>query len=153
MKKNFKWLVVACISALLVSCTGMKDKTNEPDPFKLTDLQGLWQNKTTETWHIRFTTEATQDAEYPFYGYEWGDFGDEVTEQDVLDDRYGNGWFMYQFEVSSGGLHEVHLMSNAGGEIPKFNYVVSKLTDTELEYYEKDSKNMKYAFSKLVETK
>jgi len=43
-------------------------------------------------------------------------------------------------------------MDNEGGEIPK-EYIVSKLTETELEYYEKDRKNIVYRFSKIAETK
>ena len=45
---------------------------------------------------------------------------------------------------------ELHLMDNHGAEIPK-EYIVSKLTSTDLEYYEKDKKSNKFFFSKVVE--
>lgn len=151
MKKFYYLALVALVGLAFSSCSLLN---GDKDPqFKLSDLQGLWQNNNTTTWHIRFTTERTNDPEYPFYGYEWGDFGDDVTEQEVINDRYGNGWFMYQFEVSTRGLHEVHLMNSQGAEIPKFYYVVSKLTDTDLEYYDKEHPALKYSFSKVVEAK
>ena len=76
--------------------------------------------------------------------------------QDLIDARQelghpGNGWFKYQFETK-GNLTEIHLMDNGGAEIPKV-YVVSKLTSTELQYYEKDHKNIKFSFSKVVTAK
>jgi hypothetical protein len=43
-------------------------------------------------------------------------------------------------------------MDNEGAEIPK-EYIVSKLTSSELVYYEKDKENWKYSFTKVVETK
>ena len=43
-------------------------------------------------------------------------------------------------------------MDNGGAEIPKV-YVVSVLTDTKLEYYEKDYTSNKFYFSKVVESK
>ena len=64
----------------------------------------------------------------------------------------GNGWFKYKFETSNKNLTEIHLMDNEGAEIPKI-YIVSVLTDTDLEYYEEDHKSIKYRFSKVVETK
>ena len=40
-------------------------------------------------------------------------------------------------------------MDNGGAEIPKV-YVVSKLTETDLEYYEKDRKQVKFYFEKVL---
>ena len=82
--------------------------------------------------------------------------GEDVTEQDLLDTWTqsgirGNGWFQYKFETN-GNLTEIHFMDNGGAEIPKV-YVVSVLTDTKLEYYEKDYTSNKFYFSKVVESK
>jgi len=43
-------------------------------------------------------------------------------------------------------------MDNGGAEIPKI-YVVSKLTDTDLVYYEKEYPSIKFNFTKVVTTK
>ena len=43
-------------------------------------------------------------------------------------------------------------MDNGGAEIPKV-YVVSKLTSSELSYYEKDYTSNKFNFSKVVTAK
>ena len=43
-------------------------------------------------------------------------------------------------------------MDNGGAEIPKV-YVVTLLTDTDLSYYEKDHKSIKFSFSKVVVAK
>ena len=111
--------------------------------YRLSDLQALWLENGTEHY-VRFTTEQSDEQKY-LYGREW-DEAEEVYEEDLK--PYGNGWFKYLFETT-GSLTEIHLMDNGGAEIPKV-YVVSKLTSTELEYYEKDRKNNKFAFSKVV---
>lgn len=142
--KAFRFVLVALLGILLASCS-MLGGDKEPQ-YRLSDLQGLWQEKNTEHF-IRFTTEQSDEPNY-LYGREW-DEGEDIFEEDLL--PYGNGWFKYWFETS-GKLTEIHLMDNGGAEIPKV-YVVSKLTDTDLEYYEKEHTNIKFYFSKAVETK
>ena len=105
--------------------------------------------------HVRFTTEQSDETGY-LYGREWNDnewYDEGSYEEFLIEQRErqgypGNGWFKYLFETT-GSLTEIHFMENGGAEIPKV-YVVSKLTSTELEYYEKDRKNNKFAFSKVV---
>ena len=46
-----------------------------------------------------------------------------------------------------GNLHEIHVMDNQGTVIPK-EYVVSKLTNSDLEYYESGDKKHKFYFTK-----
>jgi hypothetical protein len=124
----------------------------------LSDLQGLWlQERDTTEHYVRFTTEQSDEANY-LLGREWhendpegGVFEDDLLNQRERDGFPGNGWFKYLFQTK-GDLTEIHLMDNGGAELPK-TYVVSKLTDTELEYYEKDHKNIKFYFSKAVESK
>ena len=121
--------------------------------YSLSDLQGLWQRNNTQEF-VRFTTEQSDETGY-LYGCEW-DEAEDVTEQDRIDARNelghpGNGWFKYQFK-STGDLTEIHLMDNGGAEIPKI-YVVSKLTDTDLVYYEKEYPSIKFNFTKVVTTK
>ena len=155
--KAFRMALVALVGLALTGCSlfGGGGKSNDPS-FKISDLQGLWkEDKVTDMEHyVRFTTE--RDEEYPYFlGREW-DEAEDITEQDLLDafqqlGVHGNGWFKYKFETN-GNLTEIHLMDNGGAEIPKI-YVVSVLTDTQLEYYEKDRKTNKFYFAKVVETK
>ena len=143
--KVFKFLLVALAGIVLSSCSLFGGGDKEPS-YQLSSLQALWQENNTEHF-VRFTTEQSDETSY-LYGREW-DEAEDVFEEDLL--PYGNGWFKYKFE-SNGKLTEIHLMDNGGAEIPKV-YVVTKLTSTDLEYYEKDRSSNKFYFSKVVETK
>ena len=139
MKKSIQFLFLAFVAVALASC----DMFNKTTPsYQLSDLQGLWQENNTEHY-VRFTTEQSEETGY-LYGREW-DEAEDITEDDLL--PKGNGWFKYLFETT-GSLTEIHLMDNGGAEIPKV-YVVTVLTDTELSYYEKDHKSIKFSFSKV----
>ena len=145
MRKFYYLALIALVGIAFSSCTS----TNTPE-FRLSDLQGLWQENNTEHY-VHFTDEQSDEKGY-FYGLEWNE-GEDKYEQDLIDAREelghpGNGWFKYDFETN-GSLTEIHLMDNGGAEIPKV-YVVSKLTDTVLEYYEKDNKSWSYSFTKIV---
>lgn len=154
MKSSFKYVLFAIIAIALSACNIIGNK----DPmYKLSDLQGLWHEtqKPDMDHYVRFTTEQSDENGF-LLGLEW-DEAEDIYESDLLEAREtlghpGNGWFKYQFEVMDGGLTEIHLMDNGGAEIPKV-YIVTKLTDTELEYYEKDWKNNKFYFEKVVESK
>ena len=149
MKHINKILLLAFVGIAFVGC----NLFNKPTEFQLSDLQGLWQeNKTMH--YVRFTTENSEETGY-LYGREW-DEAEDIYEKDLLDflaeyGIHGNGWFKYKFE-KNGNLTEIHLMDNGGAEIPKV-YVVTLLTDTDLSYYEKDHKSIKFTFTKVVETK
>lgn len=154
MKKLFYWTLFVFVSIAFNSCSlfGGGGKSNDPN-FQISDLQGLWEENHTQNY-VRFTADRAEEYPY-FYGREW-DEGEDVTEQDLLDTWTqlgirGDGWFQYKFETN-GNLTEIHFMDNGGGEIPKV-YVVSVLTDTKLEYYEKDYTSNKFYFSKVVESK
>lgn len=156
MKKFYYLAMCAIVSVVLTGCFG--PSTNNEPKFSLSDLQALWQRTNTLEF-IRFTTEQSDEAGY-LLGREWDedDTDDMATyESDLIEAREtlgrpGNGWFKYKFTTTDGGLHEIHLMDNEGAEIPK-EYIVSKLTSTDLEYYEKDKPNWKYTFTKVVESK
>lgn len=149
MKHINKILLLAWLGIALAGC----NLFNKPTEFQLSDLQGLWQeNKTMH--YVRFTTENSEETGY-LYGREW-DEAEDIYEKDLLDflaeyGIHGNGWFKYKFE-RNGNLTEIHLMDNGGAEIPKV-YVVTLLTDTDLSYYEKDHKSIKFSFSKVVVAK
>lgn len=143
--KAFKFLLVALAGIVLSSCSLFGGGDKEPS-YQLSSLQALWLENNTQHY-VRFTTEQSNETGY-LYGREW-DEAEDIYEEDLQ--PQGNGWFKYKFE-SNGGLHELHLMDNGGAEIPK-EYIVSKLTDTDLEYYEKDYKSIKYRFSKVVSPK
>ena len=141
MKKFYYLALVALVGIAFSSCSLLGGDKN-PE-YRLSDLQGLWEENGTKHY-VRFTTEQSDEAGY-LYGREW-DEADDITEAELT--PYGNGWFKYQLETK-GDLHEIHLMDNQGAEIPK-EYIVSKLTSTALEYYEKDHTNIKFYFSKVV---
>ena len=141
---NFKFIAFAIIGIALSSCSLFGGGGGNTPEYRLSDLQGLWLENNTQHY-VRFTTEQSDETAY-LYGREW-DEAEDIYEEDLM--PHGNGWFKYKFETS-GDLTEIHLMDNGGAEIPKV-YVVSNLTDSDLEYYEKDHKNIKYYFSKMVE--
>ena len=121
----------------MTSCFG----SSEEPTFVENDLLGLWQETGTEAY-VRFTSEKDNTGEYK-YGREW-DESEDIFESDLL--PYGNGWFKYKLVQSD--LTEIHLMDNGGAEVPKV-YVVTKLTDTELQY--KDNFGTTHSFEKVVE--
>ena len=143
----FRMVLIALMGMALTGCSlfGGSGKSNDPE-FKISDLQALWLENNTQHY-VRFTEERSDEYPY-FYGREW-DEAEDIFEEDLLE--HGNGWFKYKFE-NNGNLTEIHLMDNGGAEIPKV-YVVSKLTETDLEYYEKDRSYNKFYFKKVVETK
>ena len=144
--KRLKYLTIVMVGVLLAGCNMIGPKDEEL-VFQLSDLQGLWiETQVTDMQHyVRFTDEQADEPGY-FYGREWEE-AEDVFEEDLT--PYGNGWFKYLFETEDGGLTEIHLMDNGGAEIPKV-YVVSKLTETDLEYYEKDRKQVKFYFEKVL---
>ena len=143
MRKIYYLALVALVGIAFSSCNMLGPSQPE---YRLSDLQALWLENGTEHY-VRFTTEQSDEQKY-LYGREW-DEAEEVYEEDLK--PYGNGWFKYLFETT-GSLTEIHLMDNGGAEIPKV-YVVSKLTDTDLAYYEKDHPSSKFKFTKIVEVK
>mgnify|MGYP003479139250 FL=1 len=138
MKTNIKQFGILTI--IVIAMTSCFNTTEEPT-FVEADLLGLWQEKGTEAY-VRFTNEKDDTGEYK-YGREW-DESEDIFESDLL--PYGNGWFKYKLVKSD--LTEIHLMDNGGAEIPKI-YVVTKLTDTELQY--KDNFGTTHSFDKVVE--
>ena len=114
----------------------------------MSDLQGLWlENGDTLLGHyVRFTTDPSDEANY-FWGCEWTE-SEDVYEEDLV--FHGNGWFKYSFK--SAELIEIHKMDQGWADIPKV-YTVTTLNSTDLKYYEKDHKNIKFSFSKVVTAK
>ena len=148
MRKIYYLALVALVGIAFSSCSFMGGGGNDPQ-YRLSDLQALWlENGDTIVAHyVRFTTEQSDEPKY-LYGREWTE-SEDVYEEDLK--PQGNGWFKYLFETT-GSLTEIHLMDNGGAEIPKV-YVVSKLTSTDLEYYEKERKSNKFYFTKVVTKK
>jgi hypothetical protein len=99
MRKSIQFLFLAFVAAALASC----DMFNKNTPsYSLSDLQGKWLEDGTQHY-VRFTTESAADLKTGYlWGYEW-DLDDsqglEVLESDVLADKHGNGWFMYQLSA------------------------------------------------------
>ena len=155
MRKFYYLALVALVGIAFSSCS-MLGGDKEPS-YQLSDLQGLWQKNNTQEF-VRFTNEPSDEAGY-LLGLEWdnADWEEEEPYEDFLKEEREtmghptDGWFKYKFETN-GNLTEIHLMDNGGADIPKI-YIVSKLTETELEFYEKDFKNIKFYFTKVAETK
>lgn len=150
MRKIYYLALIALVGLVFNSCQ------QSTPTFYLQDLQGLWleNGDSTEGHFVRFTTEKSD--ENPFLlGREWTTI-DDKHEEDLIKQRNkdgfpGNGWFKYDLK-SDGTLTEIHLMKNGGAEIPNgVGFAVTKLTDTALEYYEKENKSWKYKFTKVKE--
>ena len=133
-------LIAGILVVVAIMMTSCFVSSNEPD-FVEADLLGLWQEIGTEAY-VRFTSEKDDTGEYK-YGREW-DESEDTFESDLK--PYGNGWFKYKLVKSD--LTEIHLMDNGGAEVPKI-YVVTKLTDTVLQY--KDDFGTTHSFDKVVE--
>ena len=148
MKKRIVFLsVLAVIAVTMTSCW------NVPEPevvFDEANLLGLWSKgdatglDSVPVEFVRFTAEQDETGEYK-YGRQWNE-SEDIYEEDLV--PYGNGWFKYKLVKSD--LTEIHLMDNGGTEVPKV-YVVTKLTDTELQY--KDNFGTTHLFDKVVEKK
>ena len=138
MKKNiFRIALCAIVGIALASCNPTEVT------FQESYLLGYWLEDGTQHY-VRFTNTRQSD-EYQL-GYEW-DEAEDVMESDVKSNEGGNGWFKWALVKTN--LTEIHLMDNGGADIPK-TYVVTKLTDTELSYYEKDQPSVKASFQKVL---
>lgn len=140
MKKSFVRMAVVALVGLAVAACSTDDLG-----FSESNLYGYWLEDGSEHY-VRFTDSRKSD-EYQL-GYEWNE-AEDIHEEDVANNQEGNGWFKWQFTSKTGDLLEIQLMDNDGAEIPK-SYVVTKLTETELAYYEKDQKSNKFSFKKVV---
>lgn len=141
MRKSIQFLFLSFVAVALASC----DMFNKNTPsYSLSDLQGKWLEDGTQHY-VRFTTESAADLKAGYlWGYEW-DLAEEVDEEYVLDDKHGNGWFMYQ--LSADELLEINQMNQGWADIPKV-YIVTALTSSKLTYYLKGYKNEKVSFTK-----
>lgn len=133
--KNLKWVLVALVGIAMMSCK------NEPE-FQLSDLQGKWLEDGTEHY-LAFLTDKADKEDY-MWGYEY-DLAQDVTEEDVMADEHGNGWFMYRLDKAE--LLEIHKLNQGWADVPKV-YTVTVLTDKKLEYHLKDYKNEKVSCTK-----
>lgn len=137
-------LILMWVVVTMASCFGTGG--NSEPTFSQSDLyshDGLWQEENTKHY-VRFTSEKADTATY-LYGREW-DEAEDVFESDLV--KYGNGWFKYQLVQTN--LTEIHLMDNGGAAVPKV-YVVTMLTNSRLEYYDKGLQSAKYKFNKVSE--
>lgn len=137
MKKSFIGLAIIAIVAGFASCN------NSSVSFSESDLHGKWQEEDKNAY-VKFTVELDtvsnlKDRKY-HWGYEW-DEGDGVYEKDVLNERYGNGWFVYALDGDQ--LTQAHMMSNKGADIPKV-YTVTVLTNSDLKFQDSEKVNHSY---------
>lgn len=136
MRKFLYMALIAFAGICLVGC-----KKDQKD-FYLSDLQGLWQNDQTTTWYMRFTADQG-DIAGCYWGREWGDLGDDVTEDDLFDpDSYhGNGWFQYKLE-KNGDFTYINMMDNKGADVPK-SFKMITLTSSKMTFQNdlKEKKN------------
>lgn len=139
MKKSFVWVALIAIVAGFASCTPTITFTED-------DLHGRWQEEDKNAYVV-YTTEKDTVSDVKDRGYLWGyewDESDAVYEDDVLKEKYGNGWFVYNLEGSQ--LTLINMMSNRGADIPK-TYTVTILTNTDLKY--QDSEKVEHSYKRL----
>ncbi|MBR0296645.1 MAG: hypothetical protein IJQ95_04550 [Paludibacteraceae bacterium] len=139
MRKSFIWVALIAIVAGFASCTQTITYTED-------DLHGRWQEEDKKAYVV-YTTEKDTVSDIKDKGYLWGyewDESDAVYEKDVLDEKYGNGWFVYNLNGSQ--LTHIHMQSNRGADIPKV-YTVSVLTNSDLKY--KDSEKVEFSYKKV----
>ena len=136
MRKFLYMALIALAGICLVGC-----KKDQKD-FYLSDLQGLWQNDQTTTWYMRFTADQG-DIAGCYWGREWGDLGDDVTEDDLFDPEtyHGNGWFQYKLE-KNGDFTYINMMDNKGVGVPK-SFKMITLTSSKMTFQNdlKEKKN------------
>ena len=136
MRKFLYMALIALTGICLVGC-----KKDQKD-FYLSDLQGLWQNDQTTTWYMRFTADQG-DIAGCYWGREWGDFGDDVTEDNLFDPEtyHGNGWFQYKLE-KNGDFTYINMMDNKGADVPK-SFKMITLTSSKMTFQNdlKEKKN------------
>lgn len=136
MRKFLYMALIALAGICLVDC-----KKDQKD-FYLSDLQGLWQNDQTTTWYMRFTADQG-DIAGCYWGREWGDFGDDVTEDDLFDPEsyHGSGWFQYKLE-KNGDFTYINMMDNKGAAVPK-SFKMITLTSSKMTFQNdlKEKKN------------
>jgi len=136
MRKFLYMALIAFAGICLVGC-----KKDQKD-FYLSDLQGLWQNDQTTTWYMRFTADQG-DIAGCYWGREWGDLGDDVTEDDLFDPEtyHGNGWFQYKLE-KNGDFTYINMMDNKGVDVPK-SFKMITLTSSKMTFQNdlKEKKN------------
>ena len=137
MRKFLYMALIALAGICLVGC-----KKDQKD-FYLSDLQGLWQNDQTTTWYMRFTADQG-DIAGCYWGREWGDLGDDVTEDDLFDPEtyHGNGWFQYKLE-KNGDFTYINMMDNKGADVPK-SFKMITLTSSKMTFQNdlKEKKNL-----------
>lgn len=145
MRKIYYLALVALVGIAFSSCNMLGPSQPE---YRLSDLQGLWlENGDTIVGHyVRFTTDQSDEANY-FWGCEWTE-SEDVYEADLV--YHGNGWFKYRLNEKE--LLEIHKMDYGWADIPKV-YIVSILTSSNLNYYEKDQTSIKFKFTKIIEVK
>jgi hypothetical protein len=141
MKKIFSWMLIALVGIAFCSCEGFGKKQTD---FYLSDLQGKWLEDDTQHY-VRFTEESAASIKPGYlWGYEWHE-DEDVTEEDVKADQYGNGWFIYRLDKDE--LMEIHQMNQSWGVQPKI-YILTVLTSQKMTYHLQDYKNEKTYFTK-----
>lgn len=145
MKKVYYVLLAAFVGMALSSCSLLGG--DKETSYKPSDLQGKWVEDGT-LHYICFSTESASSLREGYYwGYEWheDDPAGAVYEQDVLQDRYGNGWFMYN--VAQSEWLQINQSNDGWMEVPQV-YTITELNATHCTYYKKGYKNEKQYYTK-----
>lgn len=118
--RKLNLFVIACMTVALVSCGGL---ISGQDEFDKTMLVGKWVNDSNSQEYYVFEDTYT--------GYTW-DEGEDVYEEDACCDLN----CMFAWSMLGSELTIIYSTTMTGeGSIPKL-YTLSKLTDTELVYYD-----------------
>lgn len=108
---------------------GEKEDTSHDEQYTK-DIVGRWRKASEET---------SQSDKYLYYVYQadgWGytwDEGDDVSEQEVINEYPGNGWF--EWEIYNARVVEKHKFTSSSAVTTK-RYKITQLTDTRLVKYD-----------------
>lgn len=156
MKRISKYFFLALVSVALTGCFGFGGSDVTEPKMNIQHLYsngGLWLEDGTQTF-FRFTDSIAPRTGY-YWGWEW-DEAEDIYEADVIADKdnTGNGKFYYTIKTGSPNdvLEEIELMniSSAQGTL---QYGVTKLTEDELCYYNKDNTSETHTLHKMAEAK
>jgi hypothetical protein len=130
MKKScLRVLAALCLLPLFCSC--LPEEFFLSDTYDITLLPGLWCLNGSQLYY-RYYADGT--------GCTW-DEADDITEAEAQP---------FTWEVDESEMIHIHLTETGTAQVPKY-YIITKLTESELRYYDAYVTSKRYAFTKVVE--
>lgn len=120
-------LAALCLLPLFCACIPIDINTDEE--YDTTLLPGKWQQDDTQVFY-RYNADGT--------GCTW-DEADDITEEEAQP---------FTWEVDGSEMIHIHLTETGTAEVPKY-YILTRLTESELRYYDAYVTSKKYTFTKV----